>query len=128
MLILANEDAETLLTMADCIAALEAAYREQAKEEAVNAARSDAVTQAGRPDAIYSLKLMGAVVRSLGVGVVRLNSDIISFANQRQKKLPLAPGGRYTGLVPVCARTMVPQSSPVDGCWFPVWSQIPCRR
>ena len=65
----------------------------------MNAARSDAVTQAGRPDTVYSLKLMGAVVRSLGVGVVRLNSDIISFANQRQKKLPLAPGGRYTGLV-----------------------------
>ena len=99
MLILSNEDAEELLTMPDCIAALDEAYREQANDEAVNAARSDAVTQAGRPDTVYSLKLMGAVVRSLGVGVVRLNSDIISFANQRQKKLPLAPGGRYTGLV-----------------------------
>jgi ornithine cyclodeaminase/alanine dehydrogenase-like protein (mu-crystallin family) len=42
---------------------------------------------------------MGAVARGLGVGVVRLNSDILSFANQRQKKLPLAPGERYTGLV-----------------------------
>jgi ornithine cyclodeaminase/alanine dehydrogenase-like protein (mu-crystallin family) len=99
MLILSNEDAEQLLTMPDCIAALEDAYREQASEQAVNAARTDAVTLSGRPDTVYSLKLMGAVARSLGVGVVRLNSDIISFANQRQKKLPLAPGGRYTGLV-----------------------------
>jgi len=99
MLILSNEDAEELLTMPDCIAALEEAYREQASDEAVNAARSDAVTQSGHAGAIYSLKLMGAVVRSLGVGVVRLNSDIISFANNRQKKVPLAPGGRYTGLV-----------------------------
>jgi ornithine cyclodeaminase/alanine dehydrogenase-like protein (mu-crystallin family) len=99
MLILSNEDAEALLTMSDCIAALDEAYREQANDEAVNAARSDAVTQGGRPDTVYSLKLMGAVVRGLGVSVVRLNSDIISFANQRQKKLPLAPGGRYTGLV-----------------------------
>src|SRR5262245_30932476 len=99
MLILSNEDAEELLTMPDCIAALEEAYREQASNEAVNAARSDAVTQSGHAGAIYSLKLMGAVVRSLGVGVVRLNSDIISFANNRQKKLPLAPGARYTGLV-----------------------------
>src|SRR5690349_24500833 len=99
MLILSNEDAEELLTMPDCIAALEEAYREQAVDEAVNAARSDAVTQSGRPDTLYALKLMGAVVRSLGVGVVRLNSDIISFANNRQTKLPLAPGGRYTGLV-----------------------------
>ena len=99
MLILSNEDAEELLTMAECIAALEEAYREQASDEAVNAARSDAVTKSDRGDTLYSLKLMGAVVRSLGVGVVRLNSDIMSFANNRQKKLPLAPGGRYTGLV-----------------------------
>src|SRR5215510_3248205 len=99
MLILSNEDAEELLTMPDCIAALEEAYREQANDEAVNAARSDAVTQGGPADTIYALKLMGAVARNLGVGVVRLNSDIISFANNRQKKLPLAPGARYTGLV-----------------------------
>ena len=99
MLILSNEDAEQLLTMPDCIAALEDAYREQASEQAVNAARTDAVTLGGRPDTVYSLKLMGAVARSLGVGVVRLNSDIISFANKRQVKIPLAPGNRYTGLV-----------------------------
>src|SRR5262249_6599316 len=99
MLLLSNEDAEELLTMSDCIEALEDAYREQAHEDAVNATRSDAVTLAGHSDRIYALKLMGAVVRGLGVGVVRLNSDIMSFANQRQKKLPLAPGGRYTGLV-----------------------------
>jgi ornithine cyclodeaminase/alanine dehydrogenase-like protein (mu-crystallin family) len=99
MLILSNEDAEQLLTMADCIAALEEAYREQAGGQAVNAPRSDVVTSTQRPEAVYSLKLMGAVIRGLGVGVVRLNSDIISFANQRQVKIPLAPGNRYTGLV-----------------------------
>ena len=98
-LLLSNEDVEAVLTMPDCIAALEDAYREQADGEAVNAARSDVVTSSQRPDAVYALKLMGAVVRSLGVGVVRLNSDIIAYANQRQKKVPLAPGGRYTGLV-----------------------------
>ena len=99
MLILSNDDAEQLLTMPDCIAALEEAYREQAAEQAINAQRSDVVTSTQRPDAVYSLKLMGAVVRGLGVGVVRLNSDIISFANKRQVKIPLAPGNRYTGLV-----------------------------
>ncbi len=99
MLILSNEDAEALLTMPECIAALEAVYREEAQGQAVNATRSDAVTSGARADTVYSLKLMGAVASGLGVGVVRLNSDIISFANQRQKKLPLAPGERYTGLV-----------------------------
>src|SRR5882672_5273325 len=97
MLILANEDAESLLTMQECIASLEAVYRDEAQGNAVNATRTDAVTTVARPDTVYSLKLMGAVASGLGVGVVRLNSDVISFANQRQKKLPLAPGDRYTG-------------------------------
>jgi ornithine cyclodeaminase/alanine dehydrogenase-like protein (mu-crystallin family) len=99
MLILSNEDAEALMTMPDCIAALEEAYREEAGGDAVSARRSDVVATTREPDQVYALKLMGAVIRSLGVGVVRLNSDIMSFANQRQKKLPLAPGNRYTGLV-----------------------------
>lgn len=99
MLILSNEDAEALLTMSDCIAVLEEAYLELAHGRAANASRSDAVTSTRQPDAVYSLKLMGAVIQSLGVGVVRLNSDIISFGNKRQVKMPLAPGNRYTGLV-----------------------------
>jgi alanine dehydrogenase len=99
MLILSNEDAVELLTMRDCIAALEAAYVELAHNRAASALRTDAVTTTGRPDAIYSLKLMGGVLASAGVGCVRLNSDIISFGADRQVKLPLAPGNRYTGLV-----------------------------
>src|ERR1041384_7597972 len=98
-LILSNEDVETLLPMADCIGALEQAYRELAQEKAANALRSDAVCGTATSDAVYSLKLMGAVIPSLGVGAVRLNSDIISFGAERQVKLPLAPGSRYTGLV-----------------------------
>lgn len=99
MLILSNEDAAELLMMPDCIAALEEAYVELAHERAANAMRSDAVTTTAQPDTVYSLKLMGSVIQSLGVGVVRLNSDIISFAGGRQVKKPLAPGNRYTGLV-----------------------------
>ena len=99
MLILSNDDAEALLPMRECIGALEDAYRELAQERAANAQRSDAVTTTTRADAVYSLKLMGGVLSSAGVGAVRLNSDIISFGEQRQVKLPLAPGDRYTGLV-----------------------------
>src|SRR6185436_14579674 len=98
-LILSNDDVEALLPMPECIAALEEMYRELAHERAANALRSDAVSTTETADAVYSLKLMGGVVPSLGVGAVRLNSDIISFGAERQVKLPLAPGGRYTGLV-----------------------------
>ena len=99
MLILSNEDAEVLLPMPDCIAALEEAYIELAHSRAANALRTDVVTTTDHPDTVYSLKLMGSVVKSLGVGALRLNSDIISFAGGRQVKKPLAPGNRYTGLV-----------------------------
>jgi ornithine cyclodeaminase/alanine dehydrogenase-like protein (mu-crystallin family) len=99
MLILSNDDADRLLPMRDCVAALEDAYRELALNRAVSAQRSDAVCTTARTDAVYSLKLMGGVLPSAGVGVVRLNSDIISFGEKRQVKLPLAPGARYTGLV-----------------------------
>ena len=99
MLILSNDDAEALLPMSECVTALEDAYRELALGRAANAQRSDAVTTTERTGAVYSLKLMGGVLPSAGVGVVRLNSDIISFGEQRQVKLPLAPGDRYTGLV-----------------------------
>lgn len=98
-LILSNDDARELLSMRECMSALEAAYRELAQGHAVNAARSDAVAPTSRADAVYSLKLMGAVLPSQRVGVVRLNSDVIAFGASRQSKLPLAPGERYTGLV-----------------------------
>lgn len=99
MLLLSNDDVEALLPMSDCIAVLEEAYRELAHERAASALRSDAITTTTRADAVYSLKLMGGVIPSLGVGAVRLNSDIISFGAERQVKLPLAAGSRYTGLV-----------------------------
>ena len=99
MLILSNDDAEKLLTMGDCIAALELVYREMAEGRAANATRSDAVTLTSRADTVYSLKMMGGVVQHSGIGVVRINSDILSFTNKLQVKLPLAPGNRYTGLV-----------------------------
>lgn len=98
-LILSNDDARELLSMRECMSALEAAYRDLADGHAVNAARSDALAPTQRAGAVYSLKLMGAVLPSQRVGVVRLNSDIISFGATRQTKLPLAPGERYTGLV-----------------------------
>jgi alanine dehydrogenase len=99
MLILSNDDAEALLPMRECISALEEAYRDLACERAASAQRTDALTTTERADAVYSLKLMGGVLPSAGVGAVRLNSDIICFGDKRQVKLPLAPGGRYTGLV-----------------------------
>ncbi len=98
-LMLTNEDAEDLLTMPDCIDALEQAYRGLALGDSVSAVNSDAITPTRLPEAIYQLKLMGGVIPALGVGALRLNSDVIAYRNNRQVKMALAPGKRYTGLV-----------------------------
>ena len=102
-LILSNDDVEKLLTMPDCMAALEDAYRELAEGRGVSRIRSDSFTPTKRPDAVYSLKSMDGVCPKLGVGAVRINSDIVTWpetgANARRVKVPSAPNARYVGLV-----------------------------
>ena len=103
-LVLSNEDVESLLTMPECIAALESAYRELHAGDAVTRRRSDCMTSTGRDDgSVYGFKTMDGVVPGLGFSAVRLNSDIVTWPkvgnNRRRVKVPSAPGGRYVGLI-----------------------------
>jgi len=102
-LILSNDDVEKLLTMPECIAALEEAYVELAEGRGVTRTRSDCITPTTRPDAVYGLKSMDGVIPKLGIGAIRINSDIVTFPkrgnNIRREKVPAAPNGRYCGLV-----------------------------
>jgi alanine dehydrogenase len=102
-LILSNDDVAKLLTVEECMAALEPAYVELAGGRGVNRTRSDSIVAVrGRPDTVYGLKTMDGVVPSMGVGAVRINSDIISWPKvgnaQRRAKEPAA-NGRWVGLV-----------------------------
>jgi ornithine cyclodeaminase/alanine dehydrogenase-like protein (mu-crystallin family) len=102
-LILSNEDVEKLLTMPECIEVLEEAYVELAEGRGVSRTRSDCITPTSRPDAVYALKSMDGVIPKLGIGAIRINSDIVTFPkrgnNIRREKVPAAPNGRYCGLV-----------------------------
>jgi ornithine cyclodeaminase/alanine dehydrogenase-like protein (mu-crystallin family) len=102
-LILSNDDVEKLLTMPECIDVLEEAYVELAHGRGVNRTRSDCITPTSRPDAVYGLKSMDGVIPKLGIGAIRINSDVVTFPrkgnNIVREKVPAAPGGRYTGLV-----------------------------
>src|SRR5258706_11665152 len=102
-LILSNDDVEELLTVPECIEVLEDCYIELAEGRGVTRTRSDTLTPTGREDALYSLKSMDGVVPKLGVGAVRINSDIITWPkrgnNMRREKVPAAPNNRYVGLV-----------------------------
>jgi len=102
-LILSNDDVEKLLTMPECIDVMEEAYIELAEGRGISRTRSDCFAPTTRPDALYSLKSMDGVVPKLGVGAVRINSDIITWPkrgnNMRREKVPAAPNNRYVGLV-----------------------------
>lgn len=102
-LILSNEDIEAVVAMPECIAVLEEAYVELARGRAVTRRRSDSIVPTKRPDALYALKTMDGVAPKLGVGAVRINSDIVTWpeheGRRRRVKVPAAPGGRYVGLV-----------------------------
>ena len=103
-LILSNNDVEKLLMMPECIAALEESYRELAEGRGLSRTRSDCLTPTTYDEgAHYSLKSMDGVIPKLGLGAVRINSDIITMPKignaVRREKIPAAPNDRYVGLV-----------------------------
>ncbi|HEY4259339.1 MAG TPA: ornithine cyclodeaminase family protein [Schlesneria sp.] len=102
-LILSNNDVEQLLTMPECIAALEESYVELAEGRGLSRRRSDCLVPTGREEAHYSLKSMDGVIPKLGISAVRINSDIITMPKVGEKvrrvKVPAAPNNRYVGLV-----------------------------
>ena len=101
-LILSNADVEKLLTMPECIEALEESYIELVEGRGVNRTRSDCITPTSNPNAIYGLKSMDGVIPKFGIGAIRINSDIVTFPkkgnNVVREKVPAA-NGRYVGLV-----------------------------
>jgi len=89
--------------MRECIDVLEDVYVELANGRGVNRVRSDCLVPSGQGDALYSLKSMDGVIPKLGIGAVRIDSDIVTWPkqgnNMRRVKVPAAPGARYVGLV-----------------------------
>src|SRR4051794_35888679 len=102
-LILSNDDVARFLTMRECIDVLEDVYVELANGRGANRVRSDCLVPSGQGDALYSLKSMDGVIPKLGIGAVRIDSDIVTWPkqgnNMRRVKVPAAPGARYVGLV-----------------------------
>jgi ornithine cyclodeaminase/alanine dehydrogenase-like protein (mu-crystallin family) len=105
MLVLNNEEISAIIDMPTCIAAMETAYRGMSEGRGVNRRRSDTLVETGpaKSGGIYSLKSMDGVSPDLGVGAMRINSDIITYpeisGQRRRVKVPAAPGERYVGLV-----------------------------
>ena len=102
-LLLSNADVENLLTMPDCLDAMEIACKELGTGHGANGARSEILTPTNRDDALYSLLTMDGVIPKFRVGAVRINSDILTWPKSetglKRAKVPAAPNQRYVGLV-----------------------------
>ncbi len=103
MLILSNEEIESLLTVDLALKSLERAYLGQAQGTAVNRPRSDLYLPGINEGSVYAFKTMeGGLVESRIVAL-RLNSDTIHWQERENRvvkdKLPMAPGKKWVGLI-----------------------------
>jgi alanine dehydrogenase len=103
-LILSNKEIAELAAMPECIEVLEDAFVELAEGRGASRRRSDICTPSDHETGgMYALKSMDGVIPKLGVGAIRINSDILTFPTingvLRRVKVPAAPNKRYTGLV-----------------------------
>lgn len=102
--LLTNEDIERLLTMGDCLNALEVAYRDHARGVTVgSSSRVETVVPTATPDVSYEFTSIEGAVPALGVMALRCNSNHMAIrpvdGMKRKERLPDAPGGRYVGLI-----------------------------
>ena len=79
MLILTNEDIETLIDMPATMAALESVYRDFGLGDAVDIPRQDGLVANPRPGAIHAFKTMSGSWPRAGITALRLNSDIVHW-------------------------------------------------
>lgn len=102
-LILNDEQVRQLLTMEDCIAAMEEAYAELGAGRGIYRVRTDMIAPADGPDNIFALKSMDAVIPKFGVGSIRINSDTLHYRRDgnrlRRDRVPADDDGRYVGFV-----------------------------
>lgn len=107
MRILSNNDIEQLLTLKECLDALEMAYREHAAGLAANRPRNHTmfpVEDKRYPGFRFRFKSQEGGNLSSGVWALRITSDMAgveTLANgvKRRRLIPAAPGNSYVGLI-----------------------------
>jgi len=109
MLVLSNQDVETILTMKECMAVFEEMYRDLGQEKALALPRVDNLLPSGQEAAYYSFKHMGGGWPRHRIMALRLNSDIITHplieGRPRRVKIPMA-NGQWVGLIELfCTQT-----------------------
>ena len=103
MLILNSDHVKSVLTMKDCMEALEDAYRENALGRTVNHRRTHLHMTVAERNRLYRFKTMPGGIEKLGILAIRLNSDMMTWpvvdGKRRQVKVPAASGSRFVGQI-----------------------------
>jgi alanine dehydrogenase len=103
LLILNNEEIESILSVDLCLRYLEQAYRSWSDGRAINRPRSDLYVPGTTSNGVYAFKSMEGGLSDPPVVALRLNSDVIRWeeASGRtiKQKVPLAGDGKWVGLV-----------------------------
>jgi ornithine cyclodeaminase/alanine dehydrogenase-like protein (mu-crystallin family) len=101
-LVLSNDEVAELLSMRDCLDALEQAYLAAAEGEALSVPRQDVLVPGPQTGTYHGFKTMSGSLPAERVAALRLNSDIVSWpvrdGTMRREKIPAADG-RWVGLV-----------------------------
>jgi ornithine cyclodeaminase/alanine dehydrogenase-like protein (mu-crystallin family) len=103
MLLLSNEDVTSVLSMTDCLDAMEAAFLDLGTGDAVSRPRSELLLPQSEAGRHYLLKTWDAALPRVGLAAIRITSNMMQKLNAdgaaRLDPLPLAAGGGYVGLV-----------------------------
>ena len=100
---LTNDDVRGLLSVPECIGVMEDVYHELGAGQAAFRDRLELIGPSQNIGDFYMLKTVDGLIPSLGVGAVRITSDIKETFERdgklRRRKIPAAPGGEYTSFV-----------------------------
>jgi alanine dehydrogenase len=102
-LLLSNEDVTTVLSMTECMDAMERAFLELGTGHAVSRPRSELILPQQEPGRHYLLKTWDAALPGVGLAATRITSNMMqeyqAQHGRRLDPLPLATGGGYVGLI-----------------------------
>jgi ornithine cyclodeaminase/alanine dehydrogenase-like protein (mu-crystallin family) len=101
MLLINNEEVEKLLDMKSCLEALEIAYGDLLKGDAVYRPRLDVWVPCERPDGYYRWGTMEGASREMGVFAIRMKSDIVHWPDGLTEEKYCMRPGTYCGLIMV---------------------------
>ena len=102
-IILTNADVERLITMHDCIAIFDEAYRHLAEGQGLSRQRSDILIENKSGETFYDFKTMDGVAPAFDVAVSRIDSDVLRWeihdGAKKRVQVPMAAGGYFSGLI-----------------------------